>query len=152
MEGKMPEPNNTFATATSLSGDATVQESFTTANDVDVFKIRLNRGDVLSVETDTAAGGVSYPDTQLFLFNSQGRLVTSNDDATGPGDVEGPIPTWESYFSFTAKKAGDYYIVASAYNNDPASHGKNGPVMNDGGDELNAGLDYTLNVDLNPVA
>ncbi len=92
------------------SGALTQIDGFHAANDADLYKITIADAGAFSA---TTTGGTSL-DTQLFLFDSNGFGVTSDDDDPNGGlqsritgqFVPGP---------------GTYYLAISAYNMDPSS-------------------------------
>jgi hypothetical protein len=81
-----------------------------TAGDKDMFKIHLDGAAFTATVASDAQGG---PDSQLFLFNSAGIGVLTNDDA-GVGffsSISATLP------------AGDYFLAISQFDNDPVSAG-----------------------------
>jgi hypothetical protein len=84
-----------------------------TPADVDMFLIRISDPAHFSATTVGQPGTVF--DTQLFLFDSTGRGVEANDDAslTDRRSTLGPI----------AGPAGFYYLAISAFNVDPVVPG-----------------------------
>ena len=66
-----------------------------------------------------SAAGVSSFDSQLFLFDSGGNGVYSNDDTGGAG-TPGTLP---SGHPFGPTHNGLYYLAFSAFNYDPISSG-----------------------------
>jgi hypothetical protein len=87
--------------------------SFSGGGDVDVYRMCLSDGASFSAST---VGG-TLRDTQLFLFNSQGRGVYSNDDAEL--GVHGSRLPAQHRFSPTGP--GVYFLAISSFNNDPQS-------------------------------
>ncbi len=85
------------------------------STDVDLYRLGLSSG-LFTASTGVAAVGVG-PDTQLFLFDSTGRGIVYNDDATG-------LTTQRSFIS-TTLTAGTYYLGISVWNIDPYSVGGN---------------------------
>jgi hypothetical protein len=76
-------------------------------NDVDVFQITLEGG----AFSATTVGGASF-DTQLFLFDSSGNQVLSNDDTFSPSfSLQSTISA--------SLDAGNYFLAISSFNNDP---------------------------------
>jgi len=78
------------------------------ATDADMFLINIC--DAASFNATTVGNG-TFGDTQLFLFDSNGLGVTSNDDsqATALSTITGQF----------VPSAGNYYIAVSRYNLDP---------------------------------
>ncbi|MCS6959250.1 MAG: PPC domain-containing protein [Pseudanabaenaceae cyanobacterium SKYGB_i_bin29] len=102
------EPNDTIATAipTGLSTQqpgAFVKSGFITAGDVDVFAVTLEAGDKLKVKTQTLRE--SNLDSFLRLFDAQGNLLASNDDARPD--------TRDAYLEFVAPNTGVYFLGLS---------------------------------------
>ncbi|MBY0308400.1 MAG: pre-peptidase C-terminal domain-containing protein [Phycisphaerales bacterium] len=99
---------DTLATANipAGTGDLSSIDGFFSANDVDIYKIAICDSGNFSA---TTVGGTTA-DTQLFLFDSSGMGVTSNDDSTGLQS------TITSQF---IPGNGDYYLAVTRYNIDP---------------------------------
>ena len=97
------------------SGVNSISGSLSSAGDVDLYRLGLSSG-LFTASTGVAAVGVG-PDTQLFLFDSTGRGIVYNDDATG-------LTTQRSLVSATLT-AGTYYLGISVWNIDPYSAGGN---------------------------
>lgn len=87
--------------------------SFTSGGDVDVYRVCLSDGPSFFASTV----GATTLDTQLFLFDSQGRGVYSNDDAM-VGVHGSRLP---SGHRFSPARPGEYFVAVSSYNNDPQS-------------------------------
>jgi hypothetical protein len=87
--------------------------SFSGGADVDVYRMCLTDGVSFSASTV----GATTLDTQLFLFDSNGRGVYSNDDA-GIGVRGSRLP---SAHRFSPAGPGEYFIAVSSFNNDPQS-------------------------------
>ena len=87
--------------------------SFTGGGDVDVYRVCLTDGVSFSATTV----GTTTLDTQLFLFDADGRGVYSNDDA-GIGIRGSRLP---SGHRFSPTSSGEYFIAVSSFNNDPQS-------------------------------
>ncbi len=95
------------------------------ANDVDLYQIFLGGGQTFSAST---VGGASF-DTQLFLFDAEGRGVYANDDASGT--LQSILPAGSA---FTPTNPGIYFLGVSSYNNDPQSIG--GAIFSGGASEI----------------
>jgi hypothetical protein len=107
------------------------------AGNFDIYKVHLDFGDTLTVNT-VAFGVGSSLDTMLRLFDSSGNEKTSNDDDPNGG-------TLDSLITYAATEAGDYFIgVSSSY--DPF-YNPNNP---DSG-LLNGTGEYTLDVKVNAL-
>jgi hypothetical protein len=87
--------------------------SFSGGGDVDVYRMCLSDGASFSAST---VGG-TLRDTQLFLFNSQGRGIYSNDDAE-LGVHASRLP---AQHRFSPTGPGVYFLAISSFNNDPQS-------------------------------
>lgn len=87
--------------------------TFTGGGDVDVYRVCLTDGPSFFASTV----GATTLDTQLFLFDANGRGVYSNDDAS-IGVRGSRLP---SGHRFSPSAPGEYYIALSSFNNDPQS-------------------------------
>ena len=87
--------------------------TFTGGADVDVYRVCLTDGVSFSASTV----GATTLDTQLFLFDADGKGVYSNDDA-GIGIRGSRLP---SAHRFSPTGSGEYFIAISSFNNDPQS-------------------------------
>lgn len=126
------------------------------SGDADVYGIFISNPAAFSATTVGTAG--SLGDTQLFLFNSAGLGVVTNDDAAA-GGLRSDIPAANGFVT----TPGLYYLAISTFNNDPLSasgfifpnsfSGVNGPTGPGGGSPL-TGFDgsstgtgtYTINL------
>jgi hypothetical protein len=100
-------------------GDSAVTQidgSFTDAMDSDLYRICLTDGASFSA---SSVDGRFPPnlDTQLFLFDSQGYGIYTNDDAA-TGTRGSLLPAQHRYSPATG---GEYYLAISQYNRDPQS-------------------------------
>jgi hypothetical protein len=95
------------------NGFNTVFGSFTGGGDVDVYRMCLADGASFSAATQAA----TPRDTQLFLFESHGLGVYSNDDA-GLGVRVSRLP---ADHRFSPAAPGEYFLAISSFNNDPQS-------------------------------
>lgn len=86
-------------------------------SDADMYRIRICNPSAFSANTTAQVAG-ALEDTQLFLFDANGRGVASNDDhPTIPGNQRSVLgPT-------RVTAPGVYYIAISGYNRDPFSDG-----------------------------
>lgn len=100
------------ATLNTRSGSASAIGSVSRGQKI--YSFLGGQGDVIAVEVDVTAihPGSLYTDddSQVFLFDDQGRLLTNNDDFSG---LESSIP------EFILPQMGRYYLVVTTYNNDP---------------------------------
>jgi hypothetical protein len=134
------ESNDTIATSidTTLGGrPGSYQGDFilgdntalvTTQLDVDMFRLNMATGDTLTIDTDTPTSTV---DTLLRVFDAQGNEVAVNDDGSAPGEFGGV----DSFLSYTATAAGDFYIGVSTFANfnyDPTLEGSGASAFSEG--------------------
>jgi Ca2+-binding RTX toxin-like protein len=109
--------------------------------DVDLYKVQLNAGDGLSVDTIAQTYGLN---SVLRVFDASGNQVAFSDD-TFPNDTF----STDSQIDFTATTAGTYYIGVSSSDNteyDPEieGSGSNSSTSNTIGS-------YQLNVEVAPL-
>lgn len=115
-----PQPAEAFSfggSATSLTSRTQSIGGSVGSNDVDFYKIFLYEGANFAVSTAAPVGGL---DTQLFLFDSNGKGVFANDDILFRGssaNLNSRIPT------FAVQESGDYYLAVTGYDYDPYSGG-----------------------------
>ncbi len=83
-------------------------------NDADLFRIFIDGGGSFSA---TTVGGAAF-DTQLFLFDSNGRGVYTNDDTANPSSSQSTLPANNP---LTPTQPGFYYLGISGFNYDPVS-------------------------------
>ena len=86
--------------------------------DVDMFKVQLNVGDVVTVDVDADMFDTGL-DSVIRIFNSSGAQVafSDNDLNVAAGEILiGVLGDTDSFVSYTATVAGDYYIGVSAMN------------------------------------
>ena len=125
------------ATAQDLSGETVtrIDGEFASTEDVDMYRVCVSGGGSFSA---TTVGGTAL-DTQLFLFDSDGRGVYANDDVQ-PAVGQSRLP---DQHPLTPRTEGEYLLAAGPYNLDPRSPagaifpGEPGVVgpTGDGGDE-----------------
>ena len=87
--------------------------TFSGGGDVDVYRVCLTDGPSFFASTV----GATTLDTQLFLFDANGRGVYSNDDAM-IGVRGSRLP---SGHRFSPSAPGEYFVALSSFNNDPQS-------------------------------
>ncbi|MFQ5437476.1 MAG: M10 family metallopeptidase C-terminal domain-containing protein [Paracoccaceae bacterium] len=97
-------PANTSTPYTMSVGD-TFSGSLSYTGDKDWVAIDLTAGQSIAITLD-GTGSQALSDPYLYLYNSGGSQIASNDDG-GPG--------LNSALSFTATSAGTYYIAADSY-------------------------------------
>lgn len=98
------EPNGTAASATTLPRGDAMEGSISSTQDVDFFRVALNRGDRFSINTANINAPLFSPTLPpgLEILDSSGRtLVTSND-----GDAAQVV----------APATGDYYVRIASQN------------------------------------
>lgn len=83
-----------------------INGSISSNNDVDLYQINVTNGAAFSA---TTVGGANF-DTILFLFDTNGNLVTQNDDSNGT--VQSTLPT-----SGTSINPGTYFLGISSFPN-----------------------------------
>ncbi|MEQ8971899.1 MAG: filamentous hemagglutinin N-terminal domain-containing protein [Coleofasciculus sp. C1-SOL-03] len=127
------EPNNSINRAQSLDDSFSVAanpdvESSTTVPFVSISGTGDGTFDYYSFTVETAGsqgifdidqgntGGAGSLDTELFLFNAQGGLLASNDDAAITQGAGGSSSIRDSYISFTFETPGTYVIGVGKYN------------------------------------
>ena len=98
------EPNNGFREAGALDDGKTVRGALETLTDVDVFRCELKAGQTLRAKVVAERLGATL-DATLSLYDAQGRLLTSNDDAQGSGR--------DPLLEFKAPSAGRYLLAVS---------------------------------------
>ena len=84
--------------------------------DADVFRITINTPTMFSATT--TFGGFTTLDTALFLFNSLGQAIYTNDDATG-SSFQSTLPSGTSFTMSLAP--GTYFIAISLSGNEPVN-------------------------------
>jgi hypothetical protein len=113
------DAGQTLGTAqnTGVTGGQTLNTVFGTigsAGDADLFRITLTAPTMFSATT-TFAGGTTL-DTALFLFNSLGQAIYTNDDVSG-SSLQSTLPSGTSFTMTLA--AGTYFIAISLSGNEP---------------------------------
>lgn len=105
----LPRAQSVVATTGSIALASTIGDGWRGRRDVDFFRVNLFAGQRLTI--DVAARSLAAPstlDSYLRLFDSKGRQIAANDDTSGTSD---------SSLSFTAPKAGVYYVGVSGSGN-----------------------------------
>jgi hypothetical protein len=104
------------ATAQNLAGEGVdqIDGALATNGDIDMYRLCLAGGRTFSA---TTVGGTEV-DTQLFLFDSNGRGVYMNDDADPNGVFQSTLPAGHA---LTPNVQGEYFLAIGAYNIDPLS-------------------------------
>jgi len=105
----LPRAESVVATTGSVTLASRIGDGPRGRRDVDLFRVSLAAGQRLTI--DVAARSLATPstlDSYLRLFDSKGRQLAANDDTSGTPD---------SSLSFTAPKAGVYYVGVSGSGN-----------------------------------
>lgn len=117
------EPNGTLATATlvpftvgaggnqsflvqSTIGDGAQGSGGAGNGDFDIYRVDMDRGQLLTIDTTSAL------DSIVAVYNSMGLVLGANDDE--PAGVN-----FNSFLSFTAPRAGTYYVVIGGWRSTP---------------------------------
>lgn len=79
--------------------------------DVDMYAVQLGEGDTLTADLDGESG--SFLDSVFRLFDSEGNEIAFSDDDTAPSEDS----SYDSFLSFTATEAGNYFLGISGYGN-----------------------------------
>lgn len=123
--GPITEPNDSLTQATqtllgpnnpgavSFSGYIGDNPNFAPGRDVDIFVVRMNAGDRLTLDIDAEEFG-SFLDSGLRLFDASGNELALSDDNAAPGEEDFYL---DSYLDFVATETGNYYIGVSGYGN-----------------------------------
>jgi hypothetical protein len=80
--------------------------------DVDLFRMSLMKGDVVTFDVDIVGFSVWNP--AMRLFDGNGNQLEASDNEPAPGE---PADTFEPYLELTAPASGVYYIGVSASDN-----------------------------------
>lgn len=132
--GKETEPNGSgtvaddvfsgldFSKANALPIGSSLAATLDTNTDIDIYSFEGSKGDSILADINTSVGG--SPDTILALFDSSGKLLTSNDDTkTQDSTLNGyALPADGKYYlavaaytSSSQKSKGDYRISLAKY-------------------------------------
>jgi Ca2+-binding RTX toxin-like protein len=137
------EPNNTISTAndsglSSPGNQAVLNGEIESPSDVDLIKLQLDQGDVVTLNIEAQENGSSL-DSIVRVFDSTGSEQAVNDDSAGPFENF----SLDSYLAYTAGETGDYYVGVSGYPN--FSYDPN--VENSGGGRISVG-EYDLAISI----
>jgi hypothetical protein len=93
------KPNNSFQKAQPVQLGQTIEGVVNPASDVDVFRFDGKPGQQVVLEIFAARYG-SPLDSLLTLYDSDGRIVASNDDVDGTADsrIETTLPATGAYY------------------------------------------------------
>lgn len=120
------DAGNTIGTAAEVGrpgAGRSLNDSISTAGDVDVFRIDLKAGETVRLDVDTTTNGYPGLGSYLRLFNAQGAELAANNDAQAPD--EPPIPPnrdgsrefFDSYVEYHVSMSGTYYVGVSNWEN-----------------------------------
>ena len=112
------EPNDNRMMAAAMTWPVTVNGRFLQANDEDWYRIHLEADQKVWIETVAQRFIRSPIDTQIQVFDTDGKLVVENDDeAFDPGyECYHDYKTTDSKVMLHAKTAGDFFIRVSDQN------------------------------------
>lgn len=118
--GEMGDAGQTLATAQDASAVtfSQITGSIATPADADLFKIYISSPGTFSastINTVTNAGGL---DTDLFLFDSTGHGIATNDDGSGLS-IDAALPAGNALYKNLP--AGIYYLGISISGNEPVN-------------------------------
>ena len=114
------------------------------ADDVDVYAFTFTAGETATFDIDYGYGAGVDVDSMLWLYDSAGNLLASNDDGGSGVGGAGSVQPYDPYLQYTFASSGTYYAAISAFNNS----GGAGGVFSNGGIASYNGGDYVLNVSL----
>ncbi|MGL5078348.1 MAG: calcium-binding protein [Waterburya sp.] len=137
------EPNDTISNAndsglSSPGNSAVLNGSIESTTDVDLIKFQLDQGDVVTLNIEAQENG-SGLDSILRVFDSAGSELAVNDDSSGVFENF----SLDSYLTYTAASAGDYYVGVSDFPN--FSYDPNVENSGDGGGSTG---DYDLAISI----
>ena len=78
--------------------------------DVDMYSFVVTAGQVVDLDIDTATNGAGGLNSYLKLFNAQGQLLDSNNNASAPGEG---VVGFDAYLRHAFATAGTYYLAVS---------------------------------------
>lgn len=99
---------------TSGQGLTTITGTIATGTDADLFMITITAPTTFSATT--TFGGLTLLDTALFLFNSSGVAIYTNDDASGTA-IQSTLPSGSGFTMSLAP--GTYFLGISLSGNEP---------------------------------
>ncbi len=113
-ESRETEPNDNVAQAHPILGTepVTINARFDRAGDVDWYRLKLDAGQKVRLETVAHRFLRSPVDTVLQVFDSQGKLLAENDDdPLDPGyECFHDYKTTDSELTFAAPAAGEFLV------------------------------------------
>ena len=138
------DADNTFTEAIAFNPNfsqepATITNSIESPNDVDLYVLDLNLGNIVGFDLDTKSD--TELDTFIKVFDGEGKVLKTNDDGIAPEEEF----SLDAYTKFTAPATGTYFVGVSSYGNfdyDPIEGSNN---FSQGGSTTG---EYDLTVDL----
>ncbi len=108
------------STATGTAGAplTSIQGSFASGTDADLFAIQIATVSSFSATTVNTLTSLAGLDTELFLFDANGAPVAVNDDASGT-QLASTLPVGSAFFS--SLTPGLYYVGISLSGNEPVN-------------------------------
>lgn len=108
----------TLTTGTVLELEESLGDGVSGSADVDFFKINLAAGQSINIDVDAnfedvTGNTISGINSYLKLLDAGGNTLTTNDNALSSNDYMAPAPNDDSYLSYTANVAGDYFVAVS---------------------------------------
>ena len=92
----------------------TISDTIVTDIDVDLIQFRVNAGQVVDFDLDTAENGANGLNSLLRLFDSQGQQLAINNNAAAPGEL---VVGFDAYLRYTFSSGGNYFIGVSNLHN-----------------------------------
>jgi len=105
------DPNDSASEASNYPLRGASGHRIETPNDVDLFSIDADAGEIIQVDLDSVVG--SGLDSFMVLLNADGLVIASSDDTAAPGELF----MLDSFVRALVPRGGLYYIAVSAYNN-----------------------------------
>ena len=131
------------ATAIDLSSGSARQAGAVSVGQ-QIYRFDATMGSRLDIAVDVtrALPGRVFTDddSQLFLFDSAGRLLASNDDDTG--SYQSRLP------DFTVPADGTYFVVITTFNNDPVLN--DSAIVTGWGGDGGSSIEYVLSITVTP--
>jgi len=126
------EGNNSIATAQMIArsdfgvtpsvdvADATdarvmIDGVLSATSDYDYFGFELRAGETVTLDVDRGMNVGNAVDTYMYLYNSAGGYITSNDDASTSYGGGGSVHHYDSFITYTASTTGTYYTYLRPY-------------------------------------
>jgi hypothetical protein len=92
----------------------TVNDRIDPDTDVDMYSFNAAAGQVIDFDIDTVTNGPGELGSYLRIFDSTGRQIAFNNDATAPGEND---VGFDAYLRHAFTAAGTYYVGVSNLNN-----------------------------------